>query len=275
MGRGVGTSPHKNYETDYAYDALNNMLSTTQKGGASSGSWRTRSFVYDGLSRLTSATNPESGTITYSYLTSGGALCAGDPSAVCSKTAPSPNQPATGTATVTTTSTFDAMNRLTGESYVDSYQGNNATPGASYGYDGVALTGCTTTPPTLTDTYPVGRRTAMCDGSGAASWKHDQMGRVLQELRAIGSVRGDYENDAYNLGGLPTSVTSLGYSVGYTYDGAGQALTATNYSGGTTKFVSGAVYAPPGELTSMTLARLPALPGSSSTMRIPTDFSRF
>ena len=50
-----------NYETDYIYDVLNNLTNATQKGGASSGSWRIRSFGYDGLSRLTSGLtrNPE------------------------------------------------------------------------------------------------------------------------------------------------------------------------------------------------------------------------
>src|SRR5262249_2231675 len=53
-----------NYETDYSYDALDNLLSVTQKGGASSGSWRTRTFAYDSLSRQLCAANPEIGSPT-------------------------------------------------------------------------------------------------------------------------------------------------------------------------------------------------------------------
>lgn len=71
----------------------------------------------------------------------------------------------------------------------------------TYGYDAVAPSGCT--PPTEADTYPIGRRTAMCDGSGASSWKHDQMGRMLQERRRIGAAKGEYDTDAYNLDGSP------------------------------------------------------------------------
>jgi serine/threonine protein kinase len=41
-----------NYETDYGYDALDNLTSVTQKGGASSGSWRTRGFQCNSLSQL-------------------------------------------------------------------------------------------------------------------------------------------------------------------------------------------------------------------------------
>jgi RHS repeat-associated protein len=59
-----------NYETDYAYDVLDNLTCVVQKGtdttafttcASAPASWRPRSFVYDSLSRLTSATNPESG----------------------------------------------------------------------------------------------------------------------------------------------------------------------------------------------------------------------
>src|SRR5712691_1262614 len=100
--------------------------------------------------------------------------------------------------------------------------------------------------------YPAGLRTSMCDGSGAATWTHDKMGRILQERRTIGAVLGDYDTDAYNLDGSVSSITSLGYSVAYTYSGAGRPLTATNYVGGTNKPVSGATYAPPGELAAMT-----------------------
>jgi YD repeat-containing protein len=71
-----GSSPHLNYETDYAYDALNNLTCAVQKGtdttafttcAAAPTTWRPRSFVYDGLSRLSSASNPESGAIAYTY----------------------------------------------------------------------------------------------------------------------------------------------------------------------------------------------------------------
>src|SRR5713101_2527309 len=68
--------------------------------------------------------------------------------------------------------------------------------------------------------------------------------------KVIGAVRGDYENDTFNLDGSVASVTSLGFNVGYTYGGAAQVLKATHSS---TNFVTGATYAPPGELTGMTL----------------------
>lgn len=233
-----------NYETDYAYDVFGNLLSVNQKGGSTTSSnWRTRTFTYDSLSRLTSAANPESGTITITY----GYDANGN---VITKTALSPNQPSTGTATVVTTYTYDTLNRLTHKSYNDGYTSNSSTPGASYAYDGSTLTGCTIAPPGVTDSYPVGRRTSMCDGSGGTSWSHDTMGRILQERRTIGTIKGEYENDAFNLDGSVASVTSLGYGVTYTYSGAERPLTALHSA---TNLVTGATYAPPGDLAGMTL----------------------
>jgi RHS repeat-associated protein len=230
---------HLNYETDYTYDALNNLLSVTQKGN---GTPRVRTFTYDSLSHLTSASNPESGTINYTYDNDGNLL---------TKVAALPNQ--TGSSQVTINYFYDSLNRLTKKTYMDGGAQDPYTSTVQYGYDGVALTGCTSTPPADTDSNPIGRRTSMCDGSGATAWAHDTMGRILSERRTIGAVRGDYETDAYNLAGLPITVTSLGYGVSYTYSGAARPLTATNYTGGTTKFASGATYVPPGELAGATL----------------------
>lgn len=188
-----GSSPHLNYETDYLYNALNNLISVQQKGGVGSGGWRTRTFTYDFLSRLVCAANPEiqsvtcpasatspfpTGAVTYAYDSNGNLL---------TKTAPSPNQVNTGSAKVTTTYTYDALNRLTGKSYSDSY--NPPTPGATFGYDGVVLS-C----PTPNGFGPgsnnlIGRRSAMCFNSGSKSWTFDPMGRMTSENdRYIGLV---------------------------------------------------------------------------------------
>jgi len=49
-----------NYLTIYSYDTLDNLTTVSQGS-------QTRSFAYDSLKRLSSASNPESGTINYSY----------------------------------------------------------------------------------------------------------------------------------------------------------------------------------------------------------------
>src|SRR5439155_11213901 len=96
--------------TDYQYDYLDNLTRVDQKGNdANSANWRTRTFTYDSLSRLTSAHNPESGTTTYAYNNDGELI---------SKTAPAPNQ--TGTATVTTSYSYDQLHRITQVTYSNS-----------------------------------------------------------------------------------------------------------------------------------------------------------
>jgi RHS repeat-associated protein len=202
-----GSSPHLNYETDYAYDALSNLLTVTQKGGASSGSWRGRSFVYDGLSRLISATNPESGTLTYAYAGAGGGLCAGDPSDVCTKVAPAPNQ--TGTATVTTTYSYDALNRLTGKSYSD-----GTTSASGYVYDQSSEWG-------VTVQYPIGRLVLAGTDNGTIGdiKSYDKMGRVEEdwEVTPFNSGTGSWQLVyGYDLAGdLISSSDGAGHTISY------------------------------------------------------------
>ncbi|HYL64879.1 MAG TPA: hypothetical protein VE077_19870, partial [Candidatus Methylomirabilis sp.] len=217
------------YVTNYGYDALDNLTSVVQNGS------RQRTFVYDSLSQLTSATNPESGTITYSYDANGN---------LTSKTSPAPNQ--TGSATVTANYSYDALNRLTQKSFSD-----GTTPAVKYGYDGIALTGCSVAPPTLADSNPIGRRTAMCDGAGAESWSHDSMGRILSDNRTTSGITKTVPY-AYNLDG---SLASLTYRqdrnpepISYTPGGAGRPISAGNSSFGLAYSVH---YAPNGSLCSL------------------------
>jgi RHS repeat-associated protein len=60
------TSPATGYWTTYTYDVNNNVTGVKQNA-QSTGSQQTRTYVYDDLSRMTSETNPESGTTTYTY----------------------------------------------------------------------------------------------------------------------------------------------------------------------------------------------------------------
>ena len=56
----LGTVASPNQATSYAFDTLGNLTTVTQGS-------QTRTFTYSSLSRLLSATNPESGTINYEY----------------------------------------------------------------------------------------------------------------------------------------------------------------------------------------------------------------
>ena len=70
-----------------------------------------RQFSYDGLSRLLSATNPESGTVNYSYDANSNFSTKQD------------------ARSISTTFTYDAINRVTLKDYSDT------TPDVSYSYD--------------------------------------------------------------------------------------------------------------------------------------------
>jgi YD repeat-containing protein len=241
-----------NYETDYGYDALSNLLSVTQKGSNPANA-RVRTFLYDGLSRLTSATNPESGATNYSYDGDGN---------LTSKQAPLPNQ--TGASTVTTTYVYDALSRLTKKSYSDSF-----TPTALFAYDNATITtGCPSdSPPGQTDLYPVGRRTSMCDASGGTTWIHDKMGRVQSERRSISGVHGDYDTDTFNLDGSIASLTALGYGIGYTYNNAGHEITVKNFAD-PNNYVTAATYAPFGALATATMGAKPITVTDSYNKRL-------
>lgn len=65
------------YWTKYTYDVLGDLLTVTQNAQASSGSQQTRSYSFDAMGRLTSETNPETGTSSYTYDSISSGTCAG------------------------------------------------------------------------------------------------------------------------------------------------------------------------------------------------------
>ncbi len=160
-----------NYQTTYTYDTLNDLLSVTQgsQTPCTSGSTAvSRSYGYDFLSRLTSACTPESGTTTYTYPTTG-AICSGDPSAVCTRT---------DARSISTTYSYDTLNRLTGKTYSD------GTPPATFSYDQSSVTIGSWSSGTLTN--PKGRLTeAVTTSSGSVQtgmvYSYDPMGRPTND----------------------------------------------------------------------------------------------
>lgn len=175
LGRmtGVWEAPNQigyNFETDYSYDALGNLNSVNQIGNPSLGGARVRGFQYDSLSHLTQSANPETGTLNYSYDPNGN---------VTSRVAPAPNclsnrqNCPNGQSTVTTSYGYDALNRLTGKTY--SALGIPVV----YNYDGTT-SGC---PPGVSDSFPVGTRTSMCDGSGVTSWAQTRWEELQRKFK--------------------------------------------------------------------------------------------
>jgi RHS repeat-associated protein len=196
-----GSSQHLDYETDYAYDALGNLLNVTQKGGGSSG-WVTRSFSYDGLSRLTSAFNPESGTIGYTY---------DGNSNVSSKTSPQVNANAGSNATQTIGYCYDALNRLSARVNTAPSPSICASPSASqllasYSYDSSSASGATNVIGRLTDEKAYTGGVVVAERS---PYQYDSMGRLQGDWQCV-------------LGNCSSAFTPS-----YTYDHAGNIITAT------------------------------------------------
>lgn len=148
--------------TLYAYDALNNLLQVSQHGNTSDTTqWRTRQFAYDSLSRLITATTPESGTICYGILSGGTCINGYDGNGnLLNKT------DARGT---TSSYTYDALNRMTHAAY------SNGDNSDILHYDETSSWGSA-----LSNT--VGRLTTMYRGNTGAVFNYDAMGRTIEEL---------------------------------------------------------------------------------------------
>jgi RHS repeat-associated protein len=228
-GNSAGDVGNQPFVTQYQYDALGNLLRVDQKGTAPTDStqWRTRTFTYDSLSRLLTATNPESGTISYVYDADGSLL---------QKTSPAPNQ--TGSATQTVSYCYDALHRVTGKGYgAQSCPLSSAV--VSYTYDAGA--------------NAKGKLVSLTDQAGTASYTYDTLGRLTAETRTLtgagGSAVSKNLSYEYNLDG---SLKALHYPSGaaviYTPDSAGRILSAVD-SGNNISYATGATYGPDGALT--------------------------
>ena len=232
LGRAVNTfEPDSTnaltWETDTSYDVFNNAIGITQKGGSTiSTDWRTRTFAFDGLSRLTQSVAPESGTTNYFYTTSSGVLCTGDVTQPCR---------VTDARAITKTFSYDALNRLAGKTYSDS------TPAVSYLYDQTSFNG-------LTISNGNGLRTGMTDGSGSTAWSYDSMGRALARQQTISGVTKSI-GYTYNLDGSAATMTyPSGRVYTYAYNNAGEIASLVDAIHGI-NFFTGGQYAPPGLLT--------------------------
>jgi len=196
-----GGQQKRGYHTSYLYDPLGDLTGVHQGG-------QTRTFGYDSLKRLTSATNPEIGTspgvmipVTYTYDSNGNL------------------ETKTDARGIITTFEYDALNRLKTKVYSDS------TPAVTYTYD------------TLTNGK--GRLASVSNSVSATSYSgYDAMGRPTGSTQTTDGVAYNFSY-AYNLaGGLTTETYPSGRMVTTDYDSAGRtagvknSATALYYAGG-------------------------------------------
>ena len=214
--------------TTYGYDVMDNLTAVSMGAtGPVNGVTYTgqpRSYVYDSLSRLTTATTPESGTVTNFYTDANNQTCAGDPSLVCRV------QDARG---VIKTLTYDAINRPLTVQYSD------GTPPVTYAYAvGVdRLASITEGPATPT---PVNSQT----------FGYDNLGRITSVSQIIDQVTYLTQYTYNLLGQLATITYPSGRVVTQNYDNIGR--TTSVLSGGAT-YLSGLSYNAAGETLGFTM----------------------
>ena len=160
----LGSITSPNQATSYTYDALDDLTAVSQ--GA-----QTRQFVYSSLKRLTSANNPETGTINYGYDNSGNVTSKVD------------------ALSITTSFVYDSLNRLTSRTYSDS------TPAVTYTYDTAAVANSK------------GRLTSVSSSISATNYTaYDVLGKVTTANQVTDGQT--YSTSyLYNRAGVQTSLT--------------------------------------------------------------------
>lgn len=200
--------------TTYGYNTLNDLTHVDQ------GSLAVRTYVYDSLSRMTSEQFPEQNgnTTTYTY---------DSDSLLATRVRPAPNN---GAGNVTTTYTYDQMHRPTGVSYTNDPSG---TRSSTFNYDEAAGWGGTAL------SNPIGRMTTAYAGGipgvAASMFAYDANGRVSQNWQCT-----------------PRTCGSSPYYLPYSYDRAGDILTASNGAIGAGNATFTYNYNAAARLTSMT-----------------------
>ncbi|MEP7338685.1 MAG: hypothetical protein ABI977_13185, partial [Acidobacteriota bacterium] len=193
------------FDTTYAYNVLDNLTGVTQ-------GTQSRSFAYDSLKRLTSATNLESGTVSYTYFNNGNL------------------KDKTDARGITTTYAYDGLNRNT----TVNYSNTALTPDIKRFYDG-AVNG----KGRYWFDYSGGDYSTGLEVEHTAIDSYDEMGRPLakrQHFKFGGGWSDAFpSNLTYDLAG---GVTSQSYPAGgsrgvnYTYDTAGRLSSFTGTLGG-------------------------------------------
>jgi RHS repeat-associated protein len=215
------------YVSRYDYDALDNLTGVSQRLGPT-GANQVRSFNYDSLRRLTSATNPESGTISYQYDSNGNL-------AVKTDARIDPNDP---NKKVSSHFEYDSLNRVTRRWYNGSNSllatthnspslptGVGATDEVKFYYDSQSLpTGAPGAPEGYSRGAAINRLVAQTYGAGSNGdyFAYDVLGRQTLKFQQTGGI--NYKMSAVpNLAGALTAlVYPSDHIVNYGYDAAGR-----------------------------------------------------
>jgi RHS repeat-associated protein len=239
---GLGTTSSPNQPTNYTYDALSNLVRVEQGS-------QNRYFMYDSLSRLRRARNPEQDN-------SNSTLDLSDPVTSISQWSMGYRYDDKGNVmvktdarTVSTHISYDELNRPTRRWYNSSDAVSStthaspalpsnvgATDETKYFYDsqsqsqGQLPSGA----PAFTSSYSRGRLIATTYGAGSSAgdyWSYDALGRPTLKIQQLGGINYQLER-SYNRAGAPTSQTYPSvHTVTYAYDNAGRTSTMSGTLG--------------------------------------------
>jgi YD repeat-containing protein len=257
-----GASQSPSMETDYSYDWLNNLTTVTQHG-LSTDTARTRSFLYDSVSRLLWSQNPESGVVCYGQ---GSGTVAG-----CQPNGYDANgnlATKTDARSVTTSYLYDAINRLVSKAYQ-----NDSSGSASFCYQ-YGSSATTNQIGRLIADWTQKTSGAACPGSPPSNPitsrvvnAYDEMGRVKSETQCVGSkCSQDVPSNSTYSYDLVGNLTTFGNLTGTSlftnaYDSFGRlclvsAVSGSTCSQGTTpsaaNLFSNPFYTPGGALSGVT-----------------------
>jgi RHS repeat-associated protein len=225
--------------TNYTYDLLDNLTGVSAQCLAGAGytcspvgsTGQTRTFTYTTLSRLQNATNPESGSVSYTYYPGGNLKTRTD-------------------ANLTqATFTYDGLNRPTGITYSPASPAA-ATPNVQYSYDnnsvGAGFTGF------------VGALSSVSSSASKMEYSYDGFGRVVASRQTTPNNQNGtpyaFANYQYSLTDQLTGITyPSGRAIAYTLDADDQATSvkSTPAGGSATTYASGITYNAAGGLSSL------------------------
>jgi RHS repeat-associated protein len=217
----------------YAYDSLNRLSSITQPWTGSGGTTAVTTYAYDVQDHLSGITDAEANATTYT--TSDRDLVTQEVSPVSGTTAYAYNEHGqkeaeTDARSVTVAMTHDALDRLTLIDYP-----NDDDEDTTLTYDSTSVS------------FSKGRLTSIDRDSTSVAYTYDRFGRRTQD----GALTSSYDKNGNLLTlGYPNSVTAT-----YTYDFANRPSTLQMQDGANPAqtLVSASTYKPQGPLASLTL----------------------
>lgn len=237
----------------YAYDDLNRVSSVTQPWTGTGGTTAVTSYEYDVQDHLGEATDAEGNVNTYTV--SDRDLITEEVSPVSGSTVYEYNEHGqkvekTDSRSVTVAMTYDALNRLTAIDYP-----NDDDEDTTYTYDSTSVA------------FSKGRLTSIDRGGSSIAYAYDRFGRTTQD----GVLTSSYDKNGNLLTlGYPNGVTAT-----YAYDFANRQSTLQMQDGANPAqtLVSASSYKPRGPLASLTLGNGLTETHGFSTRYLPTSIS--